>query len=185
MKTVHLLLAQGFSDLEESLKSGIAFPWHEIEDFGICIGLLDSIRNTPLRGFSGTRRLGSSALYVGGKNSLWCLWHRSSHVLRPQDPKSSGPLLRGCSHLPRSGDPTSGLPKVQEGEAREAGVACGQSFLHQTICLLCGAAVSGLGDQGCGQGAAPRLEDSQVPGEAIHAGATEASGNAWAEGHWS
>ena len=180
---MYILLTQGFRELEQALKSGIALPWHDIEDFGTRIGSLDSVRNTQLAGFSETPGPGLSGLYVGGKNGLWGLRYRSSRVLRPQDPKGSGPLLRGCSHLPRSGDPASALPKVQEGEAGEAGLACGQSFLHQEICLLCRPTLSRFRYHGRGEGTAPGLEDGEVLGEAIHARAVEASGIAWAEGH--
>ncbi len=146
------------------------------------IGFLVSARSTRLAGSLETPGPGSFDLCVGEKNGLRSLRAGSSFVLRSQDPKGPGPVLRGCAHLPGAGDPAGGLPKVQERETGETGVAGGQSFLHQAICLLCGPSVSGLGDYGCSQGTAPGLEDGEGFGEAIHAGAVEASGTPWAEG---
>ena len=170
--------------MESSSKSGIGFSCYDIDDFGMHIGFLVSVRNTPLVGSLETPGLGSSDLYVGEKNALRSVRPGPSWVLRPEDPKGPGSVLRGCAHLPGAGDPTGLLPKVQEREARKTGVAGGQSFLHQTICLLCGPSVSELGDHRCCQRTSPRLEDGEGSGEAIHAGAVETSGTAWAEGDW-
>ena len=178
------LYGQGVHKLERSSKSGIGFPWYDIDDFGIHIGFLVSVRSTALVGSLETPRPGSFDLSVGEKNGLRSVRPCSSFVLRPEDPKGPGSVLRGCAHLPGAGDPKGLLPKVQEREARETAVAGGQSFLHQAICLLCGPSVSGLGDHGCSEGTASGLEDGEGSGEAIHAGAVEASGTAWAEGDW-
>ena len=93
-------------------KSGIVLSWHDIEDFGIHIAFLVSVRNTPFLGSLGTPRPGSSDLYVGEKNGLRSVRPCASFVLRPEDPKGSGPLLRGCTHLPGCGSPPGILPKV-------------------------------------------------------------------------
>ena len=170
--------------MERSSKSGIGFSWYDIDDFGIHIGFPVSAHSRPLVGSLETARPGSYDWCVGEKNGLWSVRPCSSFVLRPEDPKGPGSVLRGCAHLPGAGDPKGFLPKVQESEARETGLAGGQSFLHQAICLLCGSSVSRLGDHGCSQGTAPGLEDGESSGEAIHAGAVEASGTAWAEGDW-
>ena len=168
--------------MEWAPKSGIVFPWHDIEDFGIHIAFLVSVRSTPFVGSLGTPRPGSSDWYVGEKNVLWSVRPCSSFLLRPEDPAGSGSLLRGCAHLPGGGDPKGLLPKVQESEAGEAAVAGGQPFLHQAICLLCRPSVSGFGSDGCSGRTAPGLEDGKVSGKAVHAGAVEASGIAWTEG---
>ena len=170
--------------MERSSKNGIGFSWYDIDDFGIHIGFPVSARCTPLVECLGTPRPESYDWRVGGKNGLWSMRPCSSFVLRPEDPKGPGSVLRGCAHLPGGGDPKGLLPKVPERETRETGLAGGQPVLHQAICLLCGAAVSGLGDHGCRQGTAPGLEDGEGPGEAIHAGAVEASRAAWAESDW-
>ena len=170
--------------MERSSKSGIGFSWYDIDDFGMHIGFLVSVRNTPLVGSLETPGLGSSDLYVGEKNALRSVRPGPSWVLRPEDPKGPRSVLRGCAYLPGAGDPTDLLPKVQEREARETAVAGGQSFLHQAICLLRRSSVSGLGDHRCCQRTSPGLEDGEGSGEAIHAGAVEASGTAWAEGDW-
>ena len=170
--------------MERSSKSGIGFSWYDIDDFGMHIGFLVSVRNTPLVGSLETPGLGSSDLYAGGKNALRSVWPGPSWVLRPEDPKGPRSVLRGCAYLPGAGDPTDLLPKVQEREARETAVAGGQSFLHQAICLLRRSSVSGLGDHRCCQRTSPGLEDGEGSGEAIHAGAVEASGTAWAGGDW-
>jgi len=167
--------------LELALKNGIDFPWHDIEDFGTHIGFLASARSTLFPGFLGTPRLGSSDLCVGGKNCMRSVRSYSSFLLRQEGSQDSGPLLRGHADLPGGGDPTSLLPKVQESEAGENGLACGQPFLYQAICLLCRTPVSGFGYYGCRQGTAPELEDCEVSGKGIHAGAVETNGVAWAE----
>ena len=170
--------------MEWGLKNGIDFSWHDIEDFGIHIGFLDSVRRRRFPGFLGTPRLESSDLFVGEKNGMWSMRSCPSFFLRPEDPKGSGSVLRGYAHLPGGGGPKSQLPKVQESEAGKAALAVGQSFLHQEICLLCRASVSGFGFEGHSQGTAPGLEDGKVSGKAIHEGAVETGGTAWAEGNW-
>jgi len=170
--------------LELALKYGIDFLWHDIEDFGIRIGFLASAPSTPFLESLGTPRPGSSDLCVGEKNGVRSVRPCSSFLLRPEDPKGSGPLLWGRSDLPGSGDPTGALPKVQESKAGESAVACGQPFLYQAIFLLCRPSVSGFGYYGCSEGAAPGLEDGEGSGKGIHAGTAETSGVAWAEGNW-
>ena len=163
-------------------QNGIDFPWHDIEDFGIRIGFLASAPSTPFLEFLETPRPGSSDLCVGEKNGVRSVRLCSSFLLRPEDPKGSRPVLWGRSDLPGGGDPTGGLPKVQESEAGESAVACGQPFLYQAIFLLCRPSVSGFGSDGCSGRTAPGLEDGKVSGKAVHAGAVEASGIAWTEG---
>ena len=171
-------------ELEWGLKNGIDFSWHDIEDFGIHIGFLVSVRSRPFPGFLGTPRLGSSDLFVGEKNGMWSMRSCPSCFLRSEDPKGSGSVLWRYAHLPGGGGSKSLLPKVQESEAGKAALAVGESFLHQEICLLCRTSVSGFGSEGYSQGAALGLEDGEVSGKAIHEGAVEASGIAWTEGDW-
>ena len=170
--------------MELVLKSGIDFPWHDIEDFGIHIGFLASAPNPRFLESLGTPRPESSDLCVGEKNGMRSVRPCSPFLLRPEDSKGSGPLLWGRSDLPGGGDPTGGVPKVQESEAGEIAVACGQSFLYQAIWLLRRPSVSGFGYYGCSEGVAPGLEDGEVSGKGIHAGTAETSGIAWAESDW-
>ena len=165
-------------------KNGIDFPWHDIEDFGIHISFLASVRCTRFVASLETPEHGSSGWYVGEKNGLWSVWPFPSLVLRPEDPKGSGSVLRGHAHLPGSGDPKGLLPKVQESEAGEAEVAGGQPFLHQEICVLRRPSVSGFDDHGCGEGTSLELENGEVARKTVHAGAVESSRIAWAEGDW-
>src|SRR6266508_6968664 len=85
------------------------------------------------------------------------------------------PRLRRPAHLPRCRGPARGLPTLWQGEAGAARVPGGQSLLHQALCLLCGATLSGVPDPGCGQGAAAGLAHREGPGAAVHARATAAS----------
>ena len=166
------------------LKSGIDFLWNDIEDFGTHIGFLASALSTLFPGSLETLRLVSSDLCVGGKNGVRGVRPCSSFLLRQEGSKGSGSLLRGRADLPGGGDPTGLLPKVQEGEAGEDKVACGQPFLYQAICLLYRTPVSRFGYYRCCQGAAPELEDCEVSRKGIHAGAVETNGDARAEGNW-
>jgi hypothetical protein len=166
------------------LKSGIDFSWNDIEDFGTHIGFLVSALSRQFPGSLEILMPGSSDLCVGGKNGMRSLRPYSSFLLRQEGSKGSGPFLRGHADLPGGGDPTGLLPKVQESEAGENEVACGQPFLYKAIWLLCRTPMSGFGYYGCCQGAAPELEDCEVSGKGIHAGAVEASGDARAEGNW-
>ena len=117
-------------------KDGIDSPWHDIEDFGIHIGTLVSVRCTRFVASLETPEPGTSDWYVGEKNGLRSVWPFPSLVLRPEDSKGSGSVLRRRAHLPGSGDPKGLLPKVQESETGEAELAGRQPFLHQEICIL-------------------------------------------------
>jgi hypothetical protein len=85
--------------LELALKNGIDFPWHDIEDFGTHIGFLAFALNIRFPGFLGTPRPGSSDLCVGEKNGLRSVRPYSSFLLRQEDSKGPGPLLRGRADL--------------------------------------------------------------------------------------
>ena len=178
------LYGQGVHKLERSHKSGIGFPWYDIDDFGIHIGFLVSVRSTPFLGSSWTPRRRSFGLCVREKNGVWKVQPCSSVLLRPQGPKGSRSLLRGCAHLPGDGGPTGLLPKVQESESGKACLAGGQFFPHQAICLLCRPSMSGFGSDGCSERTAPGLEDGEVSAKTINAERAEASGIAWGEGDW-
>ena len=75
------------------------------------------------------------------------------------------------------------MPEVWEGEAGEDELACGQSFLHKAVCLLCGAEVSGDDGQGCGEGIEVGLAYGEGAGQGVHGGATssESGCGAWGD----
>ena len=165
------------------LKNGIDFPWHDIEDFGTHIGFLASARIILFPGSLETPRQGSSDLCVGGKNGMRSMRPCSLFLLRQEGSKYSGSLLWGHADLPGGGDPTGLLPKVQESEAGKNKMACRQPFLYKAIRFLCRTPMSRFVYYRCCQGVAPELENCEVSGKRIHAGAVETSGVAGAEGN--
>ena len=146
-----------------------------IDDSGIYIGFLGSILPTPCRGSLATPRLGLSGLFAGGKNSLWSLWPCPSYLLRPEDSQGTRLVLRGYAHLSGGGNSARLLPKVPKGEAGKVGVVGRISFLHQAVCLLCGATLSRFDHSRYRQGIAFELEDGQGLGKAVYAGAAASS----------
>ena len=97
--------------------------------------------------FSVIRRLEFLVYVGGGKNDLRSLRLYQARMVRSQTALGAGFGVRGLSNLLGDRGAPNRLPAVHEGEAREAGVACGQSVLQQAICFLCGAALSGHDDQ--------------------------------------
>ena len=73
---------------------------------------------------------------------------------------------------------------MPESEAGEAGLVGRLSFLHQTVCLLCGPSLPGFDYSGRSRRTAPGLEDGQGFGDAVHARAVAPSGDSRAEGDW-
>ena len=134
--------------------------------------------------FSVIRRLEYLVYGGGGKNSLRYLRLYQARVVRSQTALGAGFGVWGLSNLLGDRGAPNRLPAVHEGEAREAGVACGQSVLQQAICFLCGAALSGHDDQRRCSRNAPGLEDGQGIGQAVHARATTKDRNPSREGHW-
>ena len=133
--------------------------------------------------FSVIRRLGYS-VYVGGeKNGLRRLRLYQARMVRSQTALGAGFGVWGLSNLLGDRGAPNRLPAVQEGEAREAGVACGQSVLQQAVCLFCRTALPGHDDQRRCSRNAPGLEDSQGVGEAVYEGAVAQSWNARTQSH--
>ncbi len=145
-------------------------------------GFRDSDRNHWLQVFLETRRLGFSALLVGEKNDMRNLWTAAFQFLRSKDQKSSGSVLRRYEDLSGLGNSSSVLPQVPESEAGAVRMAGGVSFLYQALCFLCGPQMSGVLDNGYCQRTAFGLEDSQIFGKAVYAGAVAAEWDARSEG---
>ncbi len=155
-----------------------------IDDSGIYIGFRGSILPTLCRGSLATPRLGLSGFFAGGKNSLWSLRPCPSYLLRPEDSQGTRPLLRGYAHLSGGGNSACLLPKMPKSEAGKAGVVGRISFLHQAVCLLCGATLSRFDHSGYRQRIAFELEDGQGLGKAVYAGAAASSQQSGAQGDW-
>ena len=85
--------------------------------------------------------------------------------------------------LPGGRGPAGLLPELRDGEAGEAGLAGRQPVLHQAVRLLRRPALSGDDHPGRGPGTAPRLEDGQGAGQAVHARATAPGRHPGTEGH--
>ena len=153
---------------------------------GACWTHTDSpgfVRGPRLRGYSVTRRPGSYGLTGVKKNGVRLLRHKAPEFLRPQGTPYSGPVLWGHANLSGGGGPQGPVSEVRQGEAGEVSVACGQPFLHEAVCLVCGTAVQGDHGQGHGKGAQAGLEDGQGPGQGVHAGAAPTYGNPRTQGN--
>ena len=110
------------------------------------------------------------------KNSLWNLFTLAPGLLRSETSFGTRLVLWRASHLPGVECAPGGLPELWKGKAREARVVGRQSLLHQTLCVVGGAAVPGDNDQGSGPGTPIELGHGQRVGEAIHARAVAPSG---------
>jgi hypothetical protein len=80
--------------------------------------------------FSVIRRLEYLVYVGGGKNGLRSLRLYQARVVRSQMALGAGFGMRGLSDLRGDRGAPNRLWAVPEGEAREAGVACGQSVLQ-------------------------------------------------------
>lgn len=110
------------------------------------------VQRQGYRGYSETRRRGSFGLSGRKKNSLRLLRCSASELLRQEDTAGTGFILWGCPNLFGGGSSEGLLPELRESEAGRDGLACGQSFLHEAICVLCGAEVPLDDSQGCCKG---------------------------------
>jgi hypothetical protein len=149
---------------------------------GMRIAFPGSARVRPSRGFSAIPTPASSPSPGGQKNGLWDLRAGATRMVRPQAAPGPGSRLRRPAHLPRGRGAARGVSTLWQGEAGAARLPGRQSLLHQALCLLRGAALSGLADPGCGQGAAARLAHREGAGAAVHARATAARRDARAPG---
>ncbi len=135
-------------------------------------GLSVSVRRPGSVASSEIQRRGSCGSCAGEKNGLRSMWAKSANLLRPQDPSSTRSLLWRHTGVPGVRGAARGLPELRRREAGASAVVGQQPVLHQTVRLLCGAAMSVLDDPGCGSRTSPRLEDGQGAGDGVHARAT-------------
>src|SRR5262245_6662628 len=124
----------------------------------------------------------SFAFCAGGKHSLWGLWSKGQELLRSQSAPHSGSLLWRYSDLSGDRTPAGVLPELRPREAREAALGGRQSVLHQALCLVRWATVPGGNPPSCRSRIALGLANGQGVGQAVHAGAVAASGDACAAG---
>jgi len=160
------------------------FSCKNINAFGTRIAFPAFRRSTPCPVSLEIPELESLVSGVGEKNCLRRLRPRPSYLLRPEDPQDSRSALCRSADLSGSGNPPSRLSKVRESEAGEAGLVGRLSFLHQTLCLLRRASLSGFEYPGRRQRVSPGLENGQDLGDAVHARDAAPSGYPRAEGHW-
>jgi hypothetical protein len=154
------------------------FACENLNDSGTYIGSLASARSIHYRVSLGIPVLALLLLSVGEKNGLRCLRASSSHLLRPEDPQSSGPALRRPADLSGGGDPPCRMSKVRKSEAGKAGLAGRLSLLHEAVCLLRRPPLSGFEYFGYRQRASSGLAHGQSPGNAVAARTVAPGGKA-------
>src|SRR3990170_359270 len=165
-------------------KSGMISGCEDIDVCGTRIASPAFVRDLRYKASSVIRRPVFSVSSGGGKNSLRGLWLYQARMVRPQTARRARLGVWRLSNLLGDRGAPYRLSPVLEGEAREAGVACGQSVLQQAVCLFCGTALPGHDDQR----RCPRnplgLEDDQGARQAVHGGAATSDRNSSSQGHW-
>ena len=155
-------------------KNSMITRWEKGDDCWTNIGSPDIVRGQILRGYLETRGHGLSGLSGHKKNGLWLLWYSSTELLRQKGAADTGSVLWGCADLFGGGSSTGIVSEVWESEAREAGLDCQESFLHEAFCHVCGEEVSGDDSPGCGEGAQVGLAYGEGVGQGVHGGAASA-----------
>ena len=122
-------------------KSGMIWGCKNIDDCGTRIASHTFVQNPLYKASSVIRRPVLCACTGGEKNGLRCLRLYRARVVRPQTTLGSGFSVWRLSYLLGDRGASYRLPTVHKSEAREAGVAGGQSVLQQTVCFLCGTAL--------------------------------------------
>ena len=126
--------------------------WESRDDCWTNIGSPDIVQEQRFEGYLETRRHGLFGLSGHKKNGLWLLWYGSPKLLRQEGEADSGSVLWGCPDLSGGGGTAGLLPEVRGREARETGLACQESLLHEAVCDLCRAEVSSDDGSGCSEG---------------------------------
>ena len=127
---------------------------------------------------------GLSSLSERKKNDMRLLRSDPLELLRQEGALDTGSVLWGCSDLSGGGGAAGPMPEVWESEAREAELACEQSFLHQAVWDLCGAEVSEDDGEGCGEGVEVGLAYSEGTGQGVYGGAASAESCSGSWGNW-
>lgn len=136
-----------------------------------------------LRGYSETRRPASSVLKGVKKNGVRMLRDGPPEFLRPQGAAYPGHALRRDAYLPGCGDQACQVSEVWQGEAREASLAFGQSFLYKALRLFRGKTVPEDDHSGRRQRGEAGLACGQGAGEAIHDRTTSTHGDPRPQGN--
>ena len=111
--------------------------WEKRDDCWTNIGSPGFVREQKFRGYLVIQRQESSSLSGLKKNSMRVLWHSSSELLRQEGALDTGFIVWGCTDISGGFGSTCIVSEVWESEEGEAGLAWGQSLLHEAICLLC------------------------------------------------
>ena len=108
-------------------------------------------------------KVASCVWYGEEKTQLRSLWYSGPDLLRLQS--ETGPRLGVWRYARVRGDrgATRVVPPVRSREAREDPLAGRQSFLYQTLCLLCGATVSHGHGARCGASKVSEFGDFLFP----------------------
>lgn len=159
--------------------------WARRDNWWMNIGSMDFVLKPELRGNLEIRRRESYDLSGLKKNNLSMLWESTSDLLRQEDTTSPGFVMWGCEDLSGGGSPAGIVQEVREGEAGGVSLAGRQSFLHETVCLLCRAEVpNDDGKRRCERTEAGLAYREDI-GQGIHeqAASTKSCGCTWGNRH--
>ena len=165
----------GYESLENRKKTAMVFSWQNQQNERDGWGIRTPSRGFDLRPlcgeFSVIRRRVSFRWFDGQKNGVWQLRESASSLVRPPSPPDSRFAMRRYAGVPGVRGTPGALSKLWQSEARATGVFGGQSVLHQTLCLLCRAAVSDGNGPGHRQGTQTGLAHGERARQAVHEGA--------------
>src|SRR6266545_4158560 len=121
------------------------------ENIDVCGTRIASPAFVPAQRYKGSlviRRPGLFFSIGGGKNGLRSLRLYQAIMVRSQTAPSARLRVWRSSHLRGDRGASYRMPAMLEGEARETGVAGGQSVLQQAVCLFCRTALPGHDEKG-------------------------------------
>ena len=125
-------------------------------------------RDLEYRGYLEIRALGSSGLRGSKKNDLRMLRYGTSEPLRQENAADTGSVLWECPDIRGSGGTESQVQEVRYRETRETALAGEQSFLYETICLLCRTEVSSHDGQRCSKRVETGLAHGKGTGKGVY-----------------
>ena len=145
MKTSATLAASGKIPSSHVPENGRIFQWPFHPSANAC----STHTNFPFfvlwKRYAGSLAIpkhGSSSSFGAQKNSLQCLWPNPLCLVRQAASTSSRPLLWRHAHLSGDRNQTGAVPALRQSETRAARLSGRQPALYQTVCLVCGQAVS-------------------------------------------